>query len=182
MVTAICLLAPHLQAADVAKKPGPEHKKMEMTTGKWKSEGVNFESPFGPAGKMTGTGEARMILGGFFLEIRYHSIGSEGTKDSVEIIAFDSVKSHYQDTYFASDGSFTPVWKGECAIGTIQGDTWNWSWNDEKGGKKYQCREIATVAADRKSFSIVGSYSEDGQVWKKLYEAKFKKVGNVRNN
>ena len=49
-------------------------------------------------------------------------------------------------------------------------------------GKKYQCREVDNFAADRKSFTFVGSYSEDGQVWKKMYEAKFKKVGNVRNN
>lgn len=170
------------KVADAPKTPGPEHKKLEMGAGKWESEGENFESPFGPAGKTTGTGESRMILGGFFLEGRWQIIGPKGPSASVEIIAYDSEKSHYQSSFFYSGGEFDQAWKGETPTCTIQGDTWNWSWNEEKGAKKYHCREVGIFAADRKSFTFEGSYSEDGKVWKKRYEAKATKVGNVHND
>ena len=81
-----CLSA-HVQAADPPTKPGPEQKKMEMGVGKWKIEGVVGESPFGPAGKVTGSEEDRMILGGFFLESRGQVTGPDGEMSRLEILA-----------------------------------------------------------------------------------------------
>lgn len=167
------------KVAEAPKTPGPEHKKMEMATGKWKSEGVNFESPFGPAGKTTGTGESRMILGGFFLENRWQNVGPKGPSSSVEITAYDDEKSRYQSSFFTSDGQFDKAWNGQIATCTIQGDNWNWSWIEEKDGKKYQCREVDKFSDDRKSCTYEGSYSEDGQLWKRRYEVKSTKVGEV---
>jgi hypothetical protein len=169
------------RAAAAPKKPGPEEKKLEMCTGKWSLEETVFETPLGPAGKRTGTEEDRMICGGFFLEIRGHTTGPEGKVSRLEILAYDSAKSHYQDSFFSSTGEFDKAWKNENAICTISGNTWNWSWSEEKGKKKYQMRQVVVFAADRMSFTWSTSYSEDGSVWKKRNEAKATKVGDVVN-
>ena len=175
------LLTAQLQAADAPIKPGPEHKKLEMCTGKWKTEGTTFESPLGPAGKFTGTEEDRMILGGLFLEIRGKSTGPEGKISRLEIMGYDSEKARYQDSYFSSKGEFDLGWKNENAIATIDGDTWHWTWAEEKGGKKYQMRQTVAFAPDHKSFTWETFYSEDGTTWKKRDQAKSTKVGNVHN-
>jgi ketosteroid isomerase-like protein len=176
----VCVLLPRSQAAELPKKPGPEHKKLEMLVGKWKIEGIDFASPFGPAGKFTGDEEDRMILGGFFLESKGQGIGPDGELFRLEILAYDPEKHHYQDSYFSSRGEFDAAWKVENAIFTIDGDKWNWSWAEEKEGKKYQNRQVIIFTPDRNSFSWETSYSEDGTTWKRRDEAKAVKVGDLK--
>jgi hypothetical protein len=62
---------------------------------------------------------------------------------------------------------FNKGWKGDNATCTIQGDTWNWSWSEERDGKKYHCRQVGGFAADRKSAALEDFYSEDGTSGKK---------------
>jgi hypothetical protein len=74
LVVGSCFSFPQLRAADAPKKPGPEHKKMEMRVmiGKWKWEETYSASPFGPTGKGRWKSEGKMLHGGFF----YEDIGS----------------------------------------------------------------------------------------------------------
>jgi hypothetical protein len=74
LVVGFCFSFPQLRAADAPKKPGPEHKKMEMRVmiGNWKWEETYSASPFGPAGKGRWKSEGKMLHGGFF----YEDIGS----------------------------------------------------------------------------------------------------------
>jgi hypothetical protein len=176
---AFFLILPQLRAAESPAKPGPDHKKMAMGVGKWKGEKTSVETPLGPAGKSTWTEEDRMILNGFFLEVRTEGSGPEGPTATLEILAYDPDKSHYQDSFFSRTGEFDKAWKNENAIATIDGDTWNWSWVEEKKGKKYKVRQVVVFAPDRKSFSFKTSYSEDGVTWKPRDEAKATKIGDI---
>ena len=170
------------RVADAAKTPGPGHKKLEMYTGKWKSESVDFESPWGSAAKSSGSFEGRMILGGFFMESKGHNIGADGAWDSLEIMAYDSEQSHYQDAWFDSGGDFDRPWKGEPATAIIQGNSWNWSWNEEKAGKNYYCRQVDTFAPDLKSMTWEVLYSENGSDWIKRGEGRATKAGENNAN
>lgn len=51
-------------------KPGPEHNKMEAWVGEWTYEGTAEASPLVPASTFKGKEISRMVLGGFFLEMR----------------------------------------------------------------------------------------------------------------
>lgn len=171
------LAALTLRAAEAPKHPGPEHKKLEMGVGRWKMESVNYQSPFGRAGRSTGVGVSRMILGGWFVQNDWKNTEPDGVTSVHEIISWDPEKSHYQSSWFTSNGSFPRCGKDDPATCTIDGRTWNWTWTEEKDGKTYQCREVGTFAADGKSFTVVGTYSADGKTWEKRYEGKARKVG-----
>ena len=120
-----------------------------------------------------------MILGGFFMESQGHNIGTDGPWDSKEIMAYDSEKSRYQDAWFDSGGDFDRPWKGEPATAIVQGNSWDWSWNEEKAGRNYYCRQVDTFAPDQKSMTWETSYSENGIDWKRRAEGKATKVGDV---
>jgi hypothetical protein len=65
-----------------------------MGVGKWKMEGVNYQSPFGRAGKTTGVGVCRMILGGWFVQNDWKNTGPEGENAVHEIISWAGSHSH----------------------------------------------------------------------------------------
>lgn len=173
----VCFKGTATKTGEIAKTPGPEHKKMEIAAGKWEFEGVDVESPLGPGGKWRGTVESRMILGGFCLENRGWGTSSDGESHSLEIISYDPEKSVYRSTWFDSRGQFDKA--GENATATIEGNTWNFSWKQEKNGRKYDLRQKVAFAPDGKTSTWETSYSEDGSTWKKFSEAKVRKVGEL---
>jgi len=182
ILLALSLLAPRLTAAEgQPAKPGPEHQKLAAWTGKWKFEGEHFAGPLGLAGPEKGTMESHLILGGFFQVNKTKAVGPAGPVATFEVIAYDDEKGHYQSNFYVNDGHFNKSWKADNATCTVQGDTWTWSWLEEKDGKKYQVRQIGTVAPDRKTSSWVTTYSEDGQNWKKRNEFRAKKTGKLRD-
>ncbi len=177
---ALCLLAPRLGAQDAPKKPGPEHKKLEMMTGTWKYDETDFESPFGRAGKATFTSASHMIMGGFFLEERGKGVGPDGPYTWLVVTACDPEKGNYYSYNFDSAGAFGRPGKGEIGTGTLQGNTWTWTWNSEAKGKSYPSRSVAVYSPDGKTMTYQWSYSEDGTNWKPWLSGKATRVGKAR--
>lgn len=177
----LSLLAPRLAAADATAKPGPEHQKFAPWTGRWKFVVEVFDNPWERAGKETGIQESRTILGGLFQVNKVKTETADGPRESFEVVAYDSEKEHYQSSFFASDGFFNQASKGDNATATVQGDTWTWSWTEEKDGKRYQVRQVGSVSSDRKTSTWVTTYSEDGKTWKTRNEAKVKRVAKLRD-
>ena len=114
----------------------------------------------------------RMILNGFFVELKVR----EGSKENIQIIAYDKDKSRYPVFYYSDDGSFEKGGDGAASI-TIQGDVWNWSLpKEEKNGKSYLTRMLMTVSSDQMNQLFEFQYSEDGTKWTKFGEAKVSKI------
>lgn len=174
------LFAVSLVAQDGPAKPGPEHARMAMGTGKWKTESVIYESPFGPAGKMVMKSESRPILGGLFYETRGQGKGPKGPYAFVEIISYDAEKKYFQSSWFDSDGYFDRPWKNQNATATIDGNTWTWTWKEERDGKEYHRRQVWAFSPDKKTATGLSTYSEDGVTWKKVGEDKSTKTGNLK--
>src|SRR5262245_60288603 len=120
----ICLMfavaAMLAQAPSQGPKPGPENKKLEQFVGTWTYEGETKKSPFGPAGKITGTDVYEMLPGGFFLQHRWDEKNPLGSVKGLEIWGYDPLKKVY--TY----NNFTSL--GEIGSGTFtfNGNTFNY--------------------------------------------------------
>jgi len=154
-------------------KPGPEHKKLEVSVGEWGYEGEAKDSPFGPAGKFRGKTTSRMVLNGFFRESRWEDKGDTGyIAQGIVLRGYDPVTKTYVDYGFENDGSVTP------GSTTVSGNTWTGTGTrTDSKGKNYKMKSVMTFSSDGKTWTEKSEYSADnGQTWMTFYELTGKKV------
>jgi hypothetical protein len=172
LAVSLSLFAPTLRAQE-APKPSPESKQLEVWVGKWTYQGQSETTPLGPAGKSTGTLTGRMVLKGFFLEIRWEEKDEKGAiAQGMNFHAFDPATKSYNDTFLDSFGG--------TATGTtvLNGNTWT-SVGTHKvpDGKVYQKKHVLVFAQDRKSLTETAEYSsDDGKTWLPWYKCNLKKA------
>ncbi len=115
--------------APAPPKPGPEVQKLQYFVGQWKFDGDNKESPFGPAGKFSGTETCEWFAGGFQVICRGETTAPTGKATTLSIVAYDQETKEY--TYYGIDSTgFSAL-----ARGTVKGDTWTYTWSGTVGGK-----------------------------------------------
>ena len=172
-LAAVCVLALQARAAE-QPKPGPEHQKLEVAVGRWKYEGSAQTSPFAEGGKFKGKSNGRMVLGGFFLEMREEDKSEDGyVYQGIILRGYDGVAKTYTDHAFENDGSVTP------RVITVSGNTWIavGARTDSKG-QAYKTRSTETYAADGRSFTFSAEYSADnGNTWLPMWKGTMKRVG-----
>jgi hypothetical protein len=154
-------------------KPGPEHKKMEAWVGQWTIEGTAEPSPFGPAGKFKGKQTTRMVLGGFFCEMREE--GKDATGSSFQYVAlhgYDAVSKTYVDYGFGNDGTVT------TGSTTVSGNTWTQtSAPKDSKGTTYKARWVGTISSDGRAGTFSEEYSaDDGKTWLPLSKGTLKRA------
>lgn len=110
-------------------KPGPEHKRLNYFAGKWTFAEEMKQSPFGPAGKVTGTDQNEILSGGFFLVMHSEGKGPMGELKELEVIGYDAEEKVYIYHGFNNFG------EAETYRGTVQGDTWTWTSESRLVGK-----------------------------------------------
>lgn len=171
----VSLLAPQLRAGDSPKKPGPEHKKLEMLIGKWKHEDYTYPNPFGQSpGKGTAQSDAQFIHGGFFVIEHAKGRNPGGRYSGTVITYFDADQTTYSIFGCASDG-----WAGGLPV-TIEGRTITACWEQQAGEKKYKLKAVTVYATNGRSLTYEHSYSEDGVTWKPLLKGTGRKVGKAK--
>ncbi len=126
-------------------KPGPEVQKLGYFVGEWKFEGDSKQSPFGPAGKFSGTDKCEWFDGGFQVVCHSEASGPTGKSTGLSVFAYDPEKKQY--TYYAIDSTGFNV----LATGTVTGDTWSYNWSGTVSGKPAQIR--ATVQTTEGSYT-----------------------------
>jgi len=165
----ICLVT-MAQTQTTAPKPDPEVKKLHALVGRWTYDGEYKPGPLGPGGKITGVWDARMILGGFFLQEQQTEKGTEGELRNLGIEAYDPANKNFTSNWYQSDGS---VLTGTL---TIKGNTVTWAGTMFAAGKQYQLREPLVLAEDSMSGTAKGEISADGKTWVPFFEGKFVKA------
>jgi hypothetical protein len=154
-------------------KPGPEHQRLHYNVGKWNVEMNMKESPFGPAGKVTGVYQNEMFPGGFFLIMRFDGKGHIGELNGLAIMGYNAEKKVY--TYHDINN-----W-GETGDyeGMVQGDTWTWTSEIQMGDKMvksgFTLKEVSPTSYTSK-FEI----STDGSTWITTMEGKGTKATPVK--
>jgi hypothetical protein len=168
----VALSAPALRADDKPMgppQPGPEHKRLAYFEGKWTSEGEMKESPFGPAGKVTGTDVCEWFPGGFFLKCAGEGKGPMGEMKSLGLLGYSTEDKVY--TYYGIDS----MGMGDSAKGTLKGDTWTYTSSSKMHGKviksRYVLKELSPTA-----YSFTWQTQNEKGGWTTVMEGKETKV------
>ncbi|HYR84121.1 MAG TPA: DUF1579 family protein [Terriglobia bacterium] len=129
------------QAPPQAPKPSPDHKKLEYYVGRWTLESDVKASPFGPAGKNTGTEEVELGPGGFFAVFRDDVKGPAGPMKATGILGYDGGAKNY--TYYGVDSN------GGVNVGTgkVAGNVWTWNTESKVAGKLVKGRATASITS-----------------------------------
>jgi len=158
------------QAQMQMPKPGPELKKFDYFVGSWILEGDTKASPFGPAGKWSGTETLKWMDGGFFL-VSHSTFKSDsmGNGSGVAYMGYD-----VNDKMYTYD-EFNTMGEAEHSKGMVEGDTWTWT-NDEKmNGQTIKGRFSMKILSPT-SYTMKFEMSQDGTNWNTIMEGKATKT------
>lgn len=125
----VALVSASVMAETPAPKPGAEHQKLHYYLGRWSIKSDSKASPFGPAGKNSGTQVVEVGPGGFTIVFRSNIRTPAGPIQGLGLMGYDVGDKAY--TYYGCDST------GDCGSGkgTIQDKTWSWTTEDRVGGK-----------------------------------------------
>lgn len=157
------------QAPPAPPKPGPEHKKLEVFVGKWSLESNVKASPFGPAGKNTGTEVAELGPGGFTIILHDDVKATGGMVKAVSILGYDPQAKNY--TYYGVD-SMGMVGSGK---GTVTGNAWNWTTETKMAGKIVKGR-VAIAVTSPTEYTFKFELADDKGAYSTIEEGKATKA------
>jgi Protein of unknown function (DUF1579) len=149
--------------------PAPELKKLDYFTGNWSSEATVAPGPWGSGGKFTDTVSAEWMKGNFFIISHADfSLPPElgGTGTSVAILGYDMDKQTYTSERFDSFG------RHEVRTGTLNGDTWTWTGENNYGGMSIQTRMTMKVTSPTSYTSKYEVSADGGTTWMPFWEGK----------
>ena len=128
-----------------ARYPSPEHERLAVLVGTWKTSGEIRPLGTDPGGMLRGTDSYEWLPGGHFLLHRVDVLMGESRSRSVEVIGVDSDRKDYPMHSFDDQGNHT------VTRGVIDGSKW-------------------TIAGDGIRFA--GTFSADGATvdgrWERL--------------
>ena len=88
----------------MADGPGPEHQRLEVLVGRWRTEGQTKDMPNAPAVRVDAFDAYEWLHGGFgLLHLVDARMGDEKV-EGTEIIGYDPGRGRYVTQYFGSDG------------------------------------------------------------------------------
>lgn len=162
MVATVC----SVQAQMGPMTPAPELKKLDFMAGNWTAEGTMNPGPGMPGGKFSNSSHAEWMQGNFFLvEHGEFNMGPMGTGKELAILGYDSGRKVY--TYHA----FNSMGEAEASTGTVNGDTWTWTSDENMGGKPMKGRFTMKVLSPT-SYTMKSEMSPDGTNWMTGMEGK----------
>ncbi len=146
-------------------KPAPELAKVDYFAGNWISDGDMKPGPMGPGGKITANDEAHWMEGKFFLVINSKFGGAMGSGSGMSFMGYDPEQKVYTYNEFNSMG------QAEKSTGTVNGDTWTFTSDENFGGQMMKGRftmKILSPTAYTYKFDI----SPDGNQWTTVMDGK----------
>ena len=141
-----------------APKPGPEQERLQPFVGNWTLDGEVKESPFGPAGKLTGTDRVES-LGGFFIQRNFRFKLPQGEIRGVHVFGYDALKKTYVGSAYNTAGAYATM------TATVSGNTWTFNGSGVGGGKPFHERCTVTFGTGNASYAVACDASTDGKTW-----------------
>ena len=146
-------------------KPAPELGKLDYLAGKWVSEGDMKPGPMGPGGKIVSDDESHWQEGKFFLVMNSKFKGAMGDGTSLAVFGYDPEKKVYTYNEFNSMGQAT---KSE---GTVDGNTWAWTGDQNFGGQILKGRFTMMVQSPA-AYTYKYEISPEGNNWTLVMDGK----------
>jgi len=164
-LTVIAFVAVSTEAQMPMPKPAPEVSKLDYLAGDWISEGDMKPGPMGPGGKITSTDQVKWMEGKFFIVMDSKFKGAMGDGTALAVMGFDPDKKVYTYNEYNSMGQVNH------SEGTITGDTWNWTSDENMGGQTFKGRYTMKVMSPT-AYSFKYEVSQDGANWTTVMDGK----------
>jgi hypothetical protein len=149
---------------------GPEHKRLEVFVGKWKTDGNAYDGPFGSAATISAEETYEWLPGGLFLIHRLQGHLGDDQMACIEIIGYDTSSETYLVRSFYNDGTRN-VWqlRERDGIWTFSGD-----WKTNRQTLHVRC----TAAFKDAGRTLTGEweYSGDGSSWQRFWDTTLMRV------
>jgi hypothetical protein len=171
-IASVCLMflvAVSAVAQMPAPKPAPEVSKLDYLAGDWVSDADLKPGPMGPGGKMTSTDQFHWMEGKFFLVLHSKFTGAMGNGMSLAVMGYDPDKKVYTYNEYNSMGQVNH------SEGTVAGDTWTWTSDENMGGQTFKGRYTMKVVSPT-AFNFKYEMSQDGTNWTTAMEGKSTKT------
>ena len=145
----------------------PALERLNVFSGKWKMQGDQYKTDFGPAAKVTGTQEYEWLQGNKFLVHRLEGKLGDTDMTCIEIIGHDAAGERFSMDTFYNNGMKQKWELHEQHPGTwlISGD---WPHKDET--VKVHC--TITFADDGKSNSAKWESQKADSTWETFWDLK----------
>jgi len=146
-------------------KPAPELSKLDFLAGNWITDTDMKPGPMGPGGKTTSKGEAHWMEGKFFLVMHSKFTGAMGDGMALAVMGYDPEKKVYTYNDYDSMG------QAGRSTGTVDGDTWTWTSDENMGGQTFKGRYTMKVLSPT-SYTFKYEMSKDGTNWTTVMDGK----------
>ena len=105
-------MAKMMAEMEKAATPGPEHKALAELAGTWSTSSKMYMDPTKPPVESKGTEEAKVILGGRFVEMNYKGNMMNKPFEGMGVTGYDNIKKKYIMTWMDSMGTAVYVAEG----------------------------------------------------------------------
>jgi hypothetical protein len=156
-----------MEAMTNAGKPGDAQKKLDVLIGTWDTKIDMWMAPGGEPTKSSGTSENKWIMGGRYMEQRYHGQFFGEPFEGVGYTGYDNVKKQYWGTWMDSMSTAMMMSTGSLSA---DGKTWTFkaTMADPMTGKDSTSDEkITVVDADHHVMEMWGA-GPDGKNFKMM--------------
>jgi hypothetical protein len=139
------------------RRPGPEHKRLEVFLGHWRVEGQNGPlAPAAPGARVLGEQTYDWMPGGFFLIGRWVHRFDSALHEGISFIGHDPERPGYTADNFDNLGYHRSYQLSEL------GGVWQWSGGFERASMRF--------FDDGSGFHTRWEISSDGRSWQPLCE------------
>lgn len=147
---------------------GPEHQRLDVFAGHWRTEGQTAPADGVPALPIRSSDEYEWLPGGFFLIHRWNGHVGDANVHGIEIIGYDEASGHYQTHFFDNDGN-----AGSEDL-TVRDRTWTWLGKQVMGADWHRCTSV--VSDDGNTMRASHDRSSDGSSWTPWMDVTLRRV------
>ena len=156
-----------MEAMTKASTPGESHKKLEALAGKWDVKVSSWMAPGKPPMESTGKSEAKMTLGGRFLEEHFEGTFMGQPFTGMGYTGYDNVQKKYVGTWMDSMSTGVMASSGKMGADGKSFDMTG-AMSDPMSGKMTTVKEKLMVTdADHHTFEMWGA-GPDGKNFKMM--------------
>lgn len=153
-----------------ARAPGPEYGRLNVFVGRWKMEGLQRDSPLGPAAEIDAVETYEWLPGGFFLIHRIDGTLGDRELACIEVTGYDASRRLYTLHTFYVDGT-SNQWQARELDGT-----WTYTGTWQATGERMQVRCTQVFNEARNASTSKWEYSTDGSQWQVFWDLRAIKV------
>jgi hypothetical protein len=147
-------------------KRGAAHERLEPFVGKWTTEGNAYDSPFGPAARVTAAESYEWLTGGTFLVHRLQGRLGGREMACLEVIGYDGASEAYPVRSFYNDRTYN-LWQAQ------PGDTaWTFTGDWQSDGRMLTVRCTLSFGDDGRTRTGRWDYSTDGTRWERFWDTR----------